>query len=75
MSKSKKAVIIAAVILIIITLFPIPLYYKDGGSVEYRALAYSVCNYHTVEGLRGIEVMIFGLKVIDNTYYVNESVG
>lgn len=76
MTKSKKKVIIiAAVILLIIMLFPIKLHYKDGGSVEYKALIYSVWDYHSLDGLRGTEVRIFELTVIDNTYYIDESVG
>lgn len=75
MSKSKKkAIIIAAAILLIIALFPIKFHYKDGGSVEYKALAYSVWDYHTLDGLRGTEVRIFGLRIIDNTYYTDGSV-
>lgn len=76
MTKSKKkAIIIAAAVILIITLFPIALRYKDGGSVEYKSLTYSVWNYHTLDGLRGIEVRILGLTIFDNTYYVNGSVG
>lgn len=72
MSKSKKkAVIIAAVILLIIALFPVKFHYKDGGSVQYKAIAYSVWDYHTLDGLRGRTVDIFGLRIIDNTYYTN----
>lgn len=71
----KKAVIIAAAVILLIVLFPITLHYKDGGSVEYKSLTYSIWNYHTLDGLRGIEVRIFGLTIIDNTYYVNGSVG
>lgn len=39
---SKKLIIVITIVLSIILLLPIPLFYKDGGTVEYRAILYSV---------------------------------
>lgn len=41
--KSAKAVLICVAV---IMLFPIPLHLKDGGSVEYKSLTYTVTKYH-----------------------------
>lgn len=41
----KKKVIIVAVIALLL-LFPIKLYLKDGGTVEYKALLYKVSKVH-----------------------------
>lgn len=74
MTKRKKiAIIVIAAVIALVAMFPIKLHYKDGGSIEYKALTYSVWDYHTLDGLRGKEVRIFGIKVIDNTYYSDET--
>ena len=41
-----KAIAIGLILLGFILLLPIPLRYKDGGTVEYRALLYSVYDVH-----------------------------
>ncbi len=72
-TNKKKAIRnIIIIIALIVLLFPIKLRYKDGGTVEYKALVYSVKDYHaihSVEGeyLEGITVEIFGIEVFDNT--------
>ena len=43
--RKKRIVIIVAIILAVILLFPIPLWYKDGGSVEFR----SIVNLYSIE--------------------------
>lgn len=67
----KKRLFIAACIVIgLILLFPLPLRYKDGGTVEFRALLYSITNYHAMEGdgyLTGIKIKILGMTVYENT--------
>lgn len=45
----KKKIIAILVLLAIILLFPIPLRYKDGGSVEYKAIVYSVTDVHRID--------------------------
>ncbi len=73
----KKLLIIIAVVIGILLLFPIPFRLKDGGSVEYRSIVgiYEVRNWkqmgfieHAGETLKtGITVKMLGIKVFDNT--------
>lgn len=72
---TKKKRLIRNIIIIIallVLLFPIKLRYKDGGTVEYKALVYSVTDYHSIhsaegEYLVGITVEVFGIEIFDNT--------
>ena len=72
-TKKKKVIhSIIIIVALIIILCPIPFHYKDGGTVEYKALVYSVTDYHSIyseegEYLIGISVEIFGIEVFDNT--------
>ena len=80
--KRKKIWIVIVVVLAIIMLVPIPLKLKDGGSVEYRAILYSVTKYHSFnpESIKGYDdgwkIKILGLTVYDekNTYVSAEHV-
>lgn len=72
----KKKVIILIIIVGIILLFPIPMHLKDGGSVEYKALLYTITRYHklapTDEGqdvayIDGVGIEILGKEVYNNT--------
>ena len=70
-AKNKIGIIIIIIVLIIL-LFPIPLHYKDGGTVEYKAITYSVTDYHAInsaegEYLVGRTIEIFGIEVFDTT--------
>jgi len=76
--KKKRIIIVTAIILALILLFPIPLWYKDGGSIEFRSIVnlYSITRLHewrpVGEGKEGgynvgIEIRLFGLKVYRNT--------
>lgn len=77
MKKKTKIIIIIAVILGIILLFPIRLLLKDGGSKVYRSIVgiYEIKNWKQMgpieEGYEtlktGITVKLFGIKVFDNT--------
>lgn len=69
----KNKIIIAMVILVwIIFLFPIPMHLKDGGTIEYKAIAYKISKVHRLNmnaetGYdNGIIVEILGFKVYDN---------
>jgi len=73
----KKTVIGLCILLAVILLFPVRLQYKDGGSVEYKALLYSVKKVHTIalndtmdgieqDYLEGIVIKIFGLEIFNN---------
>jgi len=75
--KKKRIIIVAALILALILLFPIPLRYMDGGSIEFRSIVnlYSITRLHELrpvgegkeEGYNvGIEIRLFGLKVYRN---------
>lgn len=72
----KKMLIVATCILLFVLLFPAPLYLKDGGTVEYRAILYKVSKVHRIasdedretgkEFYEGIIVEIFGIEVFNN---------
>lgn len=77
-STKKKVLITGGILLAVVLLFPVPLYYKDGGTVEYRAILYSVTEWHAHWGegphgeekvREGISIEILGMEVIDNTYF------
>ncbi len=42
----KKPVLIVTGVLLLVCLFPIPNHLKDGGTVEYRALLYTMSKVH-----------------------------
>ena len=44
----KKAIIIICVLLAIVLLFPVPLRLRDGGTVQYRAILYTVSDVHSI---------------------------
>ena len=73
----KKSVLIAICVLIAaILLVPVRLQKKDGGSVEYKAILYSVTDVHSFASMEdqmqgkefyeGIIVEIFGIEVFRN---------
>lgn len=75
-----KSLKITCIILLILMLIPIPLKLKDGGTVLYKAVLYSVYDYHILSVPRefnengerkydeGIGVYILGFTVYDNVY-------
>ena len=71
--KKKNICLIFVVILLIIMLIPIPGKLKDGGSIEYNAILYSVTKYHKInpESTKGYDdgwkIKIVGLTVYDKT--------
>ena len=69
----KKVRIALGILLAVILLVPVQIHYKDGGSVEYRAILYSVKSVHSLalpdSGRtynEGTVVTILGFKVFDN---------
>lgn len=67
----KRIVFLVIILVILILLFPIPFYLKDGGSVEYKALLYTVTKYHKLsetenEYTKGISIKILGMEVYNN---------
>ena len=73
----KKAISVILIIIAFILLIPFPQRYKDGGSVCYKAVLYSVTKYHKLPDMEsdakyigGTCVEIFGIPVYDNEYPV-----
>lgn len=75
----KKVFAIVAVLASVILLFPIRMNLKDGGSVQYKSLTYSITKVHSMiseeEAIKegkvkpyddGFVVKILGVKVFDN---------
>jgi hypothetical protein len=73
----RKNIIIIAAVLCLILLFPITYSYKDGGTVEHKAIVYSVTNEHSLSRnadgengfIVGTTVTIFGVVIYDNTHF------
>lgn len=70
-NKSKYRSIIV-ILLIIILLFPIPMSLKDGGSIRFQALLYSVTkvnrlnDYIDAENTKGWKVEVLNMQVYNN---------
>lgn len=74
--KKKKIKIIVCILAAVVLLVPIPRHYKDGGTVAYQALAYSVYDVHSLNPdleamqerpyVEGIIVEIFGIEIFNN---------
>ena len=72
----KKGITALAVILAVVLLFPIPLRLKDGGTVVYQAVLYSVSDVHSLTSTEemeqgkqyyeGIIIKIFGFEIFNN---------
>lgn len=70
-SKKAKAIRTVFTVIFAVLLFvPFPIRYKDGGTVSYRALLYSVTKRHELvfdEGYYvGTEIKILGFEVFSN---------
>ncbi len=46
----KRGTTVLAVVLAAVLLIPFPIYYKDGGSVDYKAVLYTVRKEHSFAG-------------------------
>ena len=68
----KKIIIVTSILIAIVLLCPIPMRLKDGGTVKYQALLYSVSDVHrlapsTESGYEdGIVIEILGMQVFNN---------
>jgi|GEM_PF-204549 len=73
MMNKKRIGIIIIMALTLILLFPITLRYKDGGTVRYQAILYSITDYHSFRGVdgydTGVEIKILGITVYENTTF------
>lgn len=69
----KKLILIAAGVLLLACLLPMPNHLKDGGTVEYRAVLYTVSQVHRLneEGAEkpyqeGTIVRVLGVELYNN---------
>ena len=68
----KKWVIGLCILLAVILLVPFPIQQKDGGTVQYRAILYSVYDLHRIDldkddGFQdGIIVEVLGIEIFNN---------
>ena len=79
-SLKKRLIIIGIIVVFLILLIPFPFRYKDGGSVEYKAILYSYKRYNAIMSptyrdgmayettLRGSTLSILGISVYDGTF-------
>ena len=75
--KLKHTAIVISVISLLILLFPIRLQYRDGGTVEYKAILYSVIKKHSAADENGnpgfhigTVVELFGLELYNQVHFV-----
>lgn len=71
--KKKNIIIIVIIVMLVILLFPIPNRLKDGGTVEYKALLYTITDYHKIaleggktEYLEGMKIEILGFEIFNS---------
>lgn len=72
----KKIKVVLCIMLILISLLPIPMRLKDGGTVEYKGLFYKITDVHSLAAVEemeqgkefneGIIVEIFGAEIFNN---------
>ena len=68
----KKIILFIVIIAILVLLVPIPFKLKDGGSIEFKSLLYTVTKYHKLDmesetGFQdGIGIKILGMEVYNN---------
>ena len=72
----KKLIIILIIIIGLILLIPIPIKLRDGGSIEYRAILYSITKYHCLAPIEengeeqyidGLGIKILGMEIYNST--------
>ena len=75
--KSKKIAKIVIIIILLILLIPIPFKLKDGGTVEWKSLTYSISKVNSIYSIddirmgykKGIVIKIFNITVFNNSKY------
>ena len=77
----KKIIIAIAIVIAVVLLFPIPLRLKDGGTVKYQAILYSISDVHRFAPLEndvgyedGIIIEILGIEVFNNVALSSEKI-
>lgn len=77
----KKKIIIVIIIVLVAMLFPVVYHLNDGGTVEYKAILYTISDVKSIADDKkweqgysyyneGIVIEIFGFVVYDNTKLV-----
>ena len=77
MRNKKKKIITIIILLFVFSLMPVTIHYKDGGTVEYKAVLYQVIQWRSLnikENIsskilyvyKGLEVKILGITVYNN---------
>ncbi len=75
----KKIIMAICILIVIALLIPIPMRMKDGGTVKYQAVLYSVSDVHriapsTESGYEdGIIVEILGMQVFNSVKQTNSN--
>ena len=72
--KSKKIAKIVIIIILLILLIPIPFKLKDGGTVEWKSLTYSISKVNSIYSIddirmgykKGVIIKIFNITVFNN---------
>ena len=69
--KKKTIIIVCVVVAMLVLLVPIPMHLKDGGSVKYSALLYSVTDVHRLNPVtdgyeEGTIIKFLGFEVYNN---------
>lgn len=68
----KKIIKLVIIIGVLVLLIPIPFRLKDGGSIEFRALLYTITKYHRLSAnpnemyINGIGIKILGVEIFNN---------
>lgn len=69
---TNRKIIVAVIIAVVLAILLVPcrIQYKDGGSVEYKAVTYSITKYHRgpINGkyLNGWKIEVFGITLRDD---------
>ena len=82
-SKKKKIIMILIILSLVFSLIPAARHYKDGGTVEYRAVLYQVIQWQSINNkenvsskilyvYKGLEVKILGITVYNNAQVKGE---
>lgn len=63
---TNRKIIVAVIIAVVLAILLIPcrLQYKDGGSIEYKAVTYSITKYHRLSPL-GSEADLAGIQFLE----------
>ena len=79
--KSRKKALLLLIIIFLAMLIPMKIQYKDGGTVEYKAVLYSVTELHEITSqnyrlgtIQGRKIRVFFWNVYDNTEFIPDDI-